>query len=144
MRMKMVKMRISENMRMFMNMRIRVISSLQSMKPFWTMSQMSTLDGSPKLERQVEKLPKISTPHIVQKPKFNTPFCSKNCPKAQPLSGSEAGTAGCPKDGSNLSGRIFLHHPQYHHKGHFSSCYVSYVYNYKSLQRQRYFFRCLE
>ena len=54
-----VKMRISENMRMFMNMRIRVISSLQSMKPFWTMSQMSTLDGSPKLERQVEKLPKV-------------------------------------------------------------------------------------
>ena len=28
---------------------------LQSMKPFWTMSQMSTLDGSPKLERQVKK-----------------------------------------------------------------------------------------
>merc|ERR550534_1146833 len=27
-----------------------------SMKPFWTMSQMSTLDGSPKLERQVQKL----------------------------------------------------------------------------------------
>jgi len=26
-----------------------------SMKPFWTMSQMSTLDGSPKLERQVQK-----------------------------------------------------------------------------------------
>ena len=25
----------------------------QSMKPFWTISQMSTLDGSPKLERQV-------------------------------------------------------------------------------------------
>ena len=23
------------------------------MKPFWTISQMSTLDGSPKLERQV-------------------------------------------------------------------------------------------
>ena len=45
-------------------MRIRVISSLQSMKPFWTMSQMSTLDGSPKLERQVEKLPKSSNPYI--------------------------------------------------------------------------------
>jgi len=27
-----------------------------SMKPFWTMSAMSTLDGSPKLERQVQKL----------------------------------------------------------------------------------------
>jgi len=27
-----------------------------SMKPFWTMSQMSTLDGSPKLERQVQKI----------------------------------------------------------------------------------------
>merc|ERR1712115_620795 len=27
-----------------------------SMKPFWTMSHMSTLDGSPKLERQVQKL----------------------------------------------------------------------------------------
>jgi len=27
-----------------------------SMKPFWTMSGMSTLDGSPKLERQVQKL----------------------------------------------------------------------------------------
>jgi len=26
-----------------------------SMKPFWTISQMSTLDGSPKLERQVQK-----------------------------------------------------------------------------------------
>jgi len=26
-----------------------------SMKPFWTMSHMSTLDGSPKLERQVQK-----------------------------------------------------------------------------------------
>ena len=25
------------------------------MKPFWTMSQMSTLDGSPKLERQGQK-----------------------------------------------------------------------------------------
>lgn len=25
------------------------------MKPFWTISQMSTLDGSPKLERQVQK-----------------------------------------------------------------------------------------
>ena len=41
-----------------------MISSLQSMKPFWTMSQMSTLDGSPKLERQVEKLPKSSNPYI--------------------------------------------------------------------------------
>ena len=29
------------------------IISFQSMKPFWTISQMSTLDGSPKLERQV-------------------------------------------------------------------------------------------
>merc|ERR1712115_86855 len=26
-----------------------------SMKPFWTISHMSTLDGSPKLERQVQK-----------------------------------------------------------------------------------------
>ena len=29
------------------------VFSFQSMKPFWTISQMSTLDGSPKLERQV-------------------------------------------------------------------------------------------
>ena len=35
----------------------------------------------------------------------------------QTISGSEAGTAGGPKDGSNLSCGIFLHHPQYHHKG---------------------------
>ena len=34
-------------------MDIIVIILIQSMKPFWTMSQMSTLDGSPKLERQV-------------------------------------------------------------------------------------------
>ena len=49
-------------------MRIRVTSSLQSMKPFWTMSQMSTLDGSPKLERQVVKnSQKIKPPYMLFK-----------------------------------------------------------------------------
>ena len=36
-----------------------------------------------------------------------------------PISGSEAGTAGGPEDGSDLGCGIFLYHPQYHHKGHF-------------------------
>ena len=48
------------------------------MKPFWTISQMSTLDGSPKLERQVRKITSISVKLLFLGPEVLTPGFTEN------------------------------------------------------------------
>ena len=72
----------------------------QSMKPFWTMSGMSTLDGSPKLERQVD----LSAGHRLVRLNLHPP-------------GPEAGPPGLTEDRPHLGRRLFLHHQEHHHQG---------------------------